>query len=168
MSKQWEKMENQWDFFADKNFKHEYSPRHMYGQDGVDYQERVNFPRMREYKLERLRWAMKKHDIDAMLLNIGDNVRYATGIWDQDWKSNNNTRYALVFHDTPPILFETVGMDAHGVLLHAPWMENKVYPAITYKFAAKGYVDVAGRYWEQIAEVCKENGVDIKKGKAGY
>ena len=40
-------------------FRHEYSPRHIYGTDAVDFQERVNFPRMRDYRLGRLKWAMK-------------------------------------------------------------------------------------------------------------
>jgi Xaa-Pro aminopeptidase len=166
MDDQWVEMEKRCDFFS-QGFRHEYSPRHIFGQDGVDFQERINFQRMRDYKLERLRWAMKKHNLAVLLLNIGDNVRYATGAWDLDWKGNNNTRYALVFHDKAPILFETVGMDTHAVQLHCPWLKDQIYPAITYRYAAKGYGPVARRYWDQIKSVCKENGVDVTKENLG-
>ncbi|OPY85990.1 MAG: Xaa-Pro dipeptidase [Smithella sp. PtaU1.Bin162] len=156
----------QWDKFL-AEFKNEYSPRHIYGTDAVDFEERVNFPRMRAYKLNRIRQAMKKRDIAVMLLNNGEQVRYATGSWDQDWKTTNNTRYALVFHDKDPILFETVGIDLHVTQLNCPWLAGRIYPAITYKFAAGGFEDVCNRYWDQIEQVCKENGVNIKKDKIG-
>ena len=85
MSVAWQEKMEQWDNFL-KTFRNEYSPRHIFGQDAVDFEERVNFPRMREYKLNRLRWSMKEEGFAALLLNIGENVRYATGSWDQDWK----------------------------------------------------------------------------------
>jgi Xaa-Pro dipeptidase len=166
MGKEWTEQMKNWESFL-KEFKNEYSPRHLYGQDAVDFEERVNFQRMRDYKLGRLRWAMKKHNIDVLLLNNGENVRYATGSWDQDWKGSNNTRYALVFLEKPPILFETVGIDFHVTYLNSPWLKDRMYPAITYKYAAKGFEPVCRRYWDQIQSVCKENGVDITKGKIG-
>lgn len=166
MGDQWSEMEKKWDFFS-KDFQHVYSPRHIFGQDGVDFEERINFQRLRDYRLGRIRWAMKKHGLDGLLLNIGDNIRYATGTWDQDWKGYNNTRYALIFQGKPPILFETVGMDTHVVQLKCPWMKDRIYPAITYSHAAKGFDPVCRRYWEQIKSVCKENGVDVTKAKLG-
>lgn len=166
MSDQWKEKEKQWDFFS-TGFKHEYSPRHLYGQDGVDFQERINFERLREYRLGRFRWAMKKHNLGALLLNIGDNIRYATGTWDYAWKGNNNSRYALVFQEKAPVLFDTVGMDSHVTQLYCPWIRDRLYPAITYRYAAKGFEPVCKRYWDQIKSVCKENGVDITKEKLG-
>ena len=166
MSKEWKEKMEQWDTFLN-TFRNEYSPRHIFGQDGVDFEERVNFPRMREYKLSRLRWAMKEEGFAALLLNIGENVRYATGSWDQDWKQTNNTRYALVFHDKPPVLFETAGVDLHVTVLNTPWLEGRIKPAITYKYAARGFDSVCRRYWEQIKSECNSNGVDITKDKLG-
>lgn len=167
MSNEWQKKMAEWDGFV-KSFRNEYSPRHLYGQDAVDFEERINFPRMREYKLSRLRMTMKEQGISALLLNIGENVRYATGSWDQDWKQTNNTRYALVFHDQPPMLFETVGIDMHVTMLNVPWLEGRILPALTYKYAAKGFEPVCRRYWEQITSICKENGVDIKRDLIGF
>ena len=166
MSDQWSEKEKQWDFFS-TGFQHEYSPRHVHGQDGVDFQERVNFERLRAYRLERFRWAMKKHNLGALLLNVGDNIRYATGTWDYAWKGNNNSRYVLVFQEKPSILFDTVGMDSHVTQLYCPWIKDRIQPAVTYRYAAKGFDPVCKRYWEQIKSVCKENGVDVTREKLG-
>ena len=166
MADQWSEKEKGWDFFS-TGFRHEYSARHIHGQDGVDFQERVNFPRLREYRLGRLQWAMKNHGFAALLLNLGDNIRYATGTWDYAWKGNNNSRYALVFQDKPPAFFDTVGMDSHVTQMYCPWLKDRLYPAVTYRYAAKGFEPVCRRYWDQIKSTCKDNGVDIVKDKLG-
>jgi len=166
MSDEWSAMEKQWDFFS-KGFQHEYSARHLYGQDGVDFQERINFQRLREYRLGRLRWAMKKHNLGGLLLNSGDNYRYATGIWDLDWKGNNNSCYALIFQEEEPVFFSTVGTDSHVIQMHCPWIKDRIHPATTYRYAAGGFEPICKRYWDQIKSVCKANGVDISKEKLG-
>jgi Xaa-Pro aminopeptidase len=164
----WSKEEHSWDYFSAKEYKHEWSPRHIFGQDGCDFQERINWKRMREYRYGRLQWAMKKHGFPALLLNIGDNIRYANGTWDYAWKGNNGTRYLLVFQNEPAYFFDTIGMDMEVTRMYCPWIsEDRLGPAITYKFAASGFTDQCKRYWDQIKTVCKENGVDITKNKLG-
>ena len=164
----WTKEEHSWDFFSAKDFKHEWSPRHLYGQDGCDFQERINWAKMREYRYGRLQWALKKHGIPALLLNLGDNIRYANGTWDYAWKGNNGARYLLVFPDKPAYFFDTIGIDMEVTRMHCPWVtEDRLDTAITYKFAAGGFAEQCKRYWEQIKSVCKANGVDITKEKLG-
>ncbi len=158
--------ERRWDFFS-TGFRHELSPRHLFGQDGVDFQERVNFARLREYRLARLRQAMAKRNLAALLLNLGDNIRYATGTWDYAWRGNNNLRYALVFHDRPPFLFETVGVDTQVTQLNCPWMRDRLGPAITYRYAGEGLEETCRRYWDQLRDVGRENGVDIRRERLG-
>ena len=167
MSDQWKEKEKQWDFFS-TGFKHEYSPRHLYGQDGVDFQERINFEKLREYRLGRFRWAMKKHNLGALLVNMGDNIRYATGTWDYTWKGNNNSRYALVFQEKAPVLFDTVGMNS-------PYSPNSIVLGLEVVLIRRSLIDMppkglsryaGGTRW--IRAICeKENGVDITKEKLG-
>ncbi len=158
--------ERQWDFFG-TGFRHELSPRHLFGLDGVDFQERVNFARLRDYRLGRLRAAMGKHGFAALLLNLGDTIRYATGIWDYAWKSNTSTQYALVFHDRPPFLLEAVGPDTQAVQLYCPWMRDRVAPAIAFRHAGGGFEAACRRYWDQVAGACRENGVDVRRDRLG-
>jgi Xaa-Pro dipeptidase len=163
----WSDEEKSWDYFRD-GFRHENSARHIFGQDGCDWQERINWARMREYRLGRLQWAMKKHDIQVLLLNFGENIRYANGTWDYNWKGNNGTRYLLIFQDKKPYFFDTVGMDMEVTRMYCPWItEDRLGVAISYRFAIGGYQDQCKRYWEEIRKVCIDNGVDIKKDKLG-
>jgi Xaa-Pro dipeptidase len=166
MAKGEAQQEGQWDFFG-AGFRHELSPRHLFGLDGVDFQERVNFARLREYRLGRLRAAMAKHGFAALLLNLGDTIRYATGIWDYAWKSNTSTQYALVFHDRPPTLFEAVGPDTQAVQLYCPWMRDRVAPAIAFRHAGAGFEAACRRYWDQVAGACREIGVDVRREPLG-
>ena len=41
----WTEEEHSWDYFSAKDFKHEWSPRHIFGQDGCDFQERIKWAR---------------------------------------------------------------------------------------------------------------------------
>ena len=166
MAEAWAGQEGQWDFFG-AGFRHELSPRHLFGQDGVDFQERVNFARLREYRLGRLRGAMAKHRFAALLLNLGDSIRYATGIWDYAWKSNTSTQYALVFHDRPPFLFEAVGPDTQAVALYCPWMRDRVGPSIAFRHAGGGFEAACRRYWDQVSGACREHGVDVRRDRLG-
>ena len=46
-----------------------------FGIAGLDWQQRINWDRMREYRIERARTMMKKHGLGAMLCMYDENVR---------------------------------------------------------------------------------------------
>jgi len=50
----WTKEDHSWDYFSAKNFRHEHSARHTFGTDGCDFQERINYERMREYRSAKI------------------------------------------------------------------------------------------------------------------
>ncbi len=45
-----------------------------FGKVGLDWQQRVNWERMRSYRLERARARMKAHGLGAMLLMYDRNI----------------------------------------------------------------------------------------------
>src|SRR3954463_10253348 len=49
-----------------------------FGMVGVDWQERVDWARLRKYRLERARERMKAHGLGALLLMYDENCRYVT------------------------------------------------------------------------------------------
>ena len=100
--------------------KHEYSPRRIFSTTGSDWQARVDFNRLREDRLARARQAMHEHDIDALILFTGENVRYVTSVYQGNWKNNIFIRYAVLTRDGDPILFETVGSDKVCAEIDAP------------------------------------------------
>ena len=56
-----------------------------FGIAGLDWQQRVNWDRMRTYRTERARAMMKKHGLGAVLCMYDENVRYITGTLTPGW-----------------------------------------------------------------------------------
>ncbi|MFQ5912046.1 MAG: M24 family metallopeptidase [Nitrospinota bacterium] len=152
---------------SNKSVKLEHQSRRVFGQQGTDFQEGVNFTRLREERLGKLQEAMKAHDLAALLLTQGDNIRYATGTWDFVWRANSQCRYCLVFESGQPILFETVGEDTECVKLHTPWLADRIRPAITYLFAEAAFDAQLARYAAQIQETLKEAGLNPGEDQLG-
>ena len=55
------------------------------GAVGLDWQERVNWDRLRKYRLARARERMKAHGLGALLLMYDENVRYVTSTLTPGW-----------------------------------------------------------------------------------
>jgi len=73
------------------------APGHM----GVDYEERVDFERLRRYRLERARAALEGSECGAFLLFDFYNIRYTTQTWIGGALGDKMTRYALLTQTTP-------------------------------------------------------------------
>ena len=68
-----------------------------FGIAGMDWQQRVNWDRLREYRIERARTMMKKHGLGAVLCMYDENVRYITGTLTPGWnRLNPGLRYAML------------------------------------------------------------------------
>ena len=136
---------------------HEWDPRRLYSQTGADWQYRVDFERLRKERLEKLRQSMTKHQLGALVLFAGANIRYATASYQGNWKYNINIRYAVVPHGADPVLFETAGSDLQCAKIDLPWMEGRIRPAITWQWAEGAVPFMAGRMAESVMDVLKEH-----------
>ena len=94
------------------------APGHM----GVDYEERVDFARLREYRLGRARAALAASECGAFLLFDFYNIRYTTQTWIGGALGDKMTRYALLTRDRTPVLWD-FGSAARHHKLYAPWLE---------------------------------------------
>src|SRR5205085_9627459 len=84
------------------------------GSVGLDWQERINWDRLRKYRLERARERMKAHGLGAMLLMYDENVRYVTSTLTPGWnRLKPGLRYALLCGDDAPVLFEQGDIGMH-------------------------------------------------------
>ena len=71
-----------------------------FGIAGLDWQQRVNWDRLREYRIERARKMMKKHGLGAVLCMYDENVRYITGTLTPGWnRLKPGLRYAMLCGD---------------------------------------------------------------------
>ena len=114
---------------------HHYSPRRLYSITGADWESRINFDRMRKERLDRAKEAMERHDLGAMVLYHGANVRYITGVYQGMWKYSIFIRYTVLCRGSEPVLFETVGSDMERAKLNCPWLYGNVKPAITWTWS---------------------------------
>ena len=143
---------------------HEWDPRRLYSQTGADWQYRVDFERLRQERLQKTREQMEIHDLGALVLFAGANIRYVTGSYQGNWKYNINIRYAVLPRGGEPVFFETAGSDLHCAIIDLPWIpEQNIRPAITWQWAEGAVPHMAKRMVEGVVGVLKENKVDKEK-----
>jgi len=142
---------------------HEYEPRRLYSTTATDWQQRVDFGRMRKERLQKAKDKMEEHDIDALVLFTGENIRYVTGVYQGNWKYNIAIRYAVLPRGGKPVLFETAGSDMQCAIIDAPWLEGRIRPAITWRWSEGAEEMMADRMAQGVYEILKEGGVE--KGK---
>jgi Xaa-Pro aminopeptidase len=94
------------------------TPGHM----GVDFEMRVDFDRLRNYRLARAREALDKSEFGALLLFDFYNIRYVSGTWVGGALGDKMTRYCLLTRGGEPIVWD-FGSAARHHKLFAPWLE---------------------------------------------
>jgi Xaa-Pro aminopeptidase len=144
---------------------HHWDPRRLYSQTGADWQYRVDFERLRKDRLQRAREQMDAHDLGALVLFAGANIRYVTASYQGNWKYNINIRYAVLPNGGEPVLFETAGSDLQCAKMDMPWMQGRIKPAMTWQWAEGAVPHMAGKMADTVVEVLEENGV--KKERIG-
>jgi Xaa-Pro aminopeptidase len=143
---------------------HEWDPRRLYSQTGADWQYRIDFDRLRKERLQKTREQMELHDLGALVLFAGANIRYVTGSYQGNWKYNINIRYVVLPRGGEPVFFETAGSDLHCAVIDLPWIpEENIRPAITWQWAEGAVPYMAKRMVEGVVGVLKENKVEKEK-----
>jgi Xaa-Pro aminopeptidase len=95
------------------------APGHM----SVDYEQRVDFDRLRRYRLARAKASLESSECGAFLLFDFYNIRYTTQTWIGGALGDKMTRYALLTRDHGPTLWD-FGSAARHHRLHSPWLEQ--------------------------------------------
>jgi Xaa-Pro aminopeptidase len=93
------------------------APGHM----GVDYEQRVDFARLRDYRVNRATEALRATECGAFLLFDFYNIRYTTQTWIGGALGDKMIRYALVFRDRDPILWD-FGSAVRHHQLYSTWL----------------------------------------------
>ncbi len=92
------------------------------GRMNVDFEERVNFDRLRRYRLARTREALKASGLGAVLCFDNNNVRYITGSVIGEWSRDKICRYAMLTGNSEPYIWD-FGSAATHHRMFAPWLE---------------------------------------------
>src|SRR5436309_95332 len=91
------------------------------GRTAVDFETRVDFDRLRRYRLARARVALDASELGALLVFDVDNIRYLTATAIGEWARDKFTRYALLTRTGEPIVWD-FGSAARHHEMYAPWL----------------------------------------------
>jgi len=88
----------------------------------VDFEQRVDFDRLRRYRLDRARASLAASECGALLLFDFYNIRYTTQTWIGGALGDKMTRYALLTREGQPMLWD-FGSAARHHRLYSPWLD---------------------------------------------
>jgi len=94
------------------------------GTMAVDFEERVDFDRLRKYRLGRTRAALNNSDLGALLLFDLNNIRYVTATAIGEWSRDKMTRYTLLTRTGEPMVWD-FGSAARHHRLYCNWLEDQ-------------------------------------------
>src|SRR6201981_2347183 len=92
-----------------------------YGTMAVDWENRVDFERLRRERLARARALLQKSELGALLCFDMNNVRYITATHIGTWAQDKNSRFTLLPQNDEPILWD-FGSAAKHHALNCPWL----------------------------------------------
>src|SRR5437588_320364 len=92
-----------------------------YGLMGVDWEERVNFERLRTQRLMRIKKLLKESKMGALLCFDMNNIRYITATHIGTWAMDKLARFSLLPRDDEPIMWD-FGSAARHHKLYCPWL----------------------------------------------
>jgi Xaa-Pro dipeptidase len=106
-------------------------PRHRWdrplpapGHTQVDFEERVDFRRLHAYRLGRVRQALARSGLGALLVFDQHNIRYMSSTVIGEWARDKMTRWSLLTGNGQPWVWD-FGSAARHHRLYAPWIPEQ-------------------------------------------
>jgi Xaa-Pro aminopeptidase len=94
----------------------------------VDWEQRIDFARLRTERLERARASLRESDLGAVLLFDQNNIRYVTSTHIGEWARDKSARCVLLPREGEPVLWD-FGSAAKHHRLYAPWLPESSWQA---------------------------------------
>jgi Xaa-Pro dipeptidase len=130
------------------------------GRMNVDFEERVNFDRLRRYRIARARSAIANSGLGAVLCFDTNNIRYITGSVIGEWARDKICRYALLTGPADPYLWD-FGSAATHHRMFSPWLKPERCKAgmLGLRGSVAEEAGLFKRAAEEIAQLLKAEGV---------
>jgi Xaa-Pro aminopeptidase len=130
----------------------------------VDWEQRIDFPRLRSERLAKAKAALEASDLGAILLFDPNNIRYVTSTHIGEWARDKNARYALLARGAEPILWD-FGSAARHHQMYAPWLPEESFRAgvTPMRGAMPVETGLPDRLGQRIAHEMREHGVGGEK-----
>jgi Xaa-Pro aminopeptidase len=94
----------------------------------VDWEQRIDFARLRSDRLEKARQALRASELSALLLFDQNNIRYVTSTHIGEWARDKSARCVLLPREGDPVLWD-FGSAARHHQLFAPWLPESSWRA---------------------------------------
>jgi Xaa-Pro aminopeptidase len=94
------------------------------GTMAVDWEQRLNFDRLRQERLARVKEGLAKSEMGALLCFDMNNVRYITSTNIGSWAQDKMSRFTLLPQNDEPILWD-FGSAAKHHQIHCPWLGER-------------------------------------------
>src|SRR6476661_6653158 len=95
-----------------------------HGTMAVDWEQRIDFDRLRRERLARVKEMLAKSEIGALLCFDMNNVRYITATHIGTWAQDKISRFTLLPQNDEPILWD-FGSAARHHQLNCPWLGER-------------------------------------------
>jgi Xaa-Pro aminopeptidase len=140
---------------------------HTYGPNAVDWEERVNLPRLRDERLARLKAQLERSELGALLAFDFGNIRYMTATHIGTWAMDKLIRFALLPRGGEPVVWD-FGSAARHHQLYNPWLDHTADGArqtgaragiSTLRGAFHPEAGIAAEVARQVADELREHGL---------
>src|SRR5499425_3561187 len=95
----------------------------------VDWEQRIDFERLRSERLARIKKLLKASELGALLCFDMGNIRYITATHIGTWAMDKLARFTLLPQDDEPIMWD-FGSAARHHQLYCPWLGERSRPGI--------------------------------------
>jgi len=101
-----------------------------HGTMAVDWENRIDFDRLRRERLAKAKALLAKSEMGALLCFDMNNVRYLTSTHIGTWAQDKANRFTLLPQNDEPILWD-FGSAAKHHQLNCPWLGERSRPGIS-------------------------------------
>src|SRR5690242_19064443 len=143
-----------------------------FGQNAVDWENRVDLNRLRAERLARLNAELERSELGALLSFDFTNIRYMTSTHIGTWAMDKLIRFALLPRGGEPVVWD-FGSAARHHQLYNPWLDHTGGPATPEGAARTGAragistlrgafhpdAGIAADVAAKVAEVLREHGL---------
>jgi Xaa-Pro dipeptidase len=119
----------------------------------VDFEERVDFRRLHAYRLGRMRQALARSGLGALLLFDQYNIRYVSSTVIGEWARDKLTRWCLLTGNGEPWVWD-FGSAARHHRLYAPWIPER--QSLAGMVGLRGAVSPKAGLFKQAAQEIKD------------
>src|SRR6476661_9545420 len=145
---------------ADPNHRWE-RPLQAPGRMQVDFEERVDFRRLHDYRLARTRQALAGSGLGALLVFDQYNIRYISSTVIGEWARDKLTRWSLLTGNGEPWVWD-FGSAARHHKLYAPWLPTN--HCLAGNVGLRGAINPRVGLFEEAAKEIKD--ILVKEGVA--